>query len=95
MKLKSFLPLLFLLSLAISSCITTYYGANYKYTYSLTDTSNKIVLDTTGIMHFEDSVITVDFSIGQKQISFVMKNTFYKIWNTRESYAFRCKIHRT
>ena len=74
MKLKSFLPFLFLLSLAISSCITTYYGANYKYTYSLTDTSNKIVLDTTGIMHFEDSVITVDFSIGQKQISFVMKN---------------------
>ena len=74
MKLKLFLPLLFLLSLATSSCITTYYGANYKYTYSLTDTSNKIVLDTTGIMHFEDSVITVDFSIGQKQISFVMKN---------------------
>ena len=25
-------------------------------------------------MHFEDSVITVDFSISQKQISFVMKN---------------------
>ena len=74
MKLKLFLPLLFILSLGASSCITTYYGANYKYTYSLTDTSNKIVLDTTGIMHFEDSIITVDFSIGQKQISFVMKN---------------------
>ncbi len=75
MKIKLFLSSISILTLMISSCISPYYGTKYNYTYSLlSDTSNKIVLDTSVTMHLEDSSIFVDFTIGQKQIAFVMKN---------------------
>lgn len=74
MKLKFILPFLLLIIIGVSSCVSPYFGENYKYTYTLTDTANQIVLDTFGIMHFEDSAIAVNFSIGQKEIAFSMKN---------------------
>lgn len=60
--------------IAMTGCMSSFYGTQYKYTYSLTETPNQIVLDSNSVMHFEDSVISVDFTIGQKQVAFAMKN---------------------
>jgi hypothetical protein len=74
MNYKLLLPQVVLFTLLISGCMVPFAGTKYQYTYSLVDTNNTIVLDTTGTMHFEDSLIDVVFAIGQKQISFIMKN---------------------
>ncbi len=60
--------------IAMTGCMSSFYGTQYKYTYSLTETPNQFVLDSNSVMHFEDSVISVDFTIGQKQVAFAMKN---------------------
>ena len=60
------------------------FGTKYNYSYGLMG-QNDIVLDRNAVMHFEDSLIAMDFVIGQKSISFTMQNNSGKtariIWD--------------
>lgn len=60
------------------------FGTRYNYSYGLMG-QNDIVLGSNAVMHFEDSLITMDFVIGQKSISFTMQNNSGKtariIWD--------------
>ncbi len=62
------------LTFGLISCAIPYYGPNYKYIYSLVESSKPVDIGSTGAMHFEDNTISIDFSVGRKQILFVLKN---------------------
>jgi hypothetical protein len=49
------------------------FGTKYNYSYGLLGSDN-IVLDSNSVMHFEDSLLAIDFAIGQKNVSFSMQN---------------------
>jgi len=84
MNLKPLLILSAIALGALSSCTTMMFGTKYNYSYGLMG-QNDIVLDSNAVMHFEDSLIAMDFVIGQKSISFTMQNNSGKtariIWD--------------
>lgn len=78
-KIKRLLPFTFLIIIAL--CITGCFsysalvGTTYKYDYAMTkiDSSSSKV-DTLKNMSFEDDKISANFNIGDKEISFSLKN---------------------
>jgi len=73
MNVKHILYLAAFILAALASCTTMMYGTKYNYSYGLMGNED-IILDSNAVMHFEDSLISMDFAIGTKNISFAMQN---------------------
>ncbi|MEY4693179.1 MAG: hypothetical protein RL437_459 [Actinomycetota bacterium] len=73
MNLKSLIILSAISLGAFSSCTTMMFGTKYNYSYGLMG-NDDILLDSNTVMHFEDSLVSMDFLIGQTSIRFTMQN---------------------